>query len=281
MPERRGEKMVNVKAEYPEGHKIVYEAPKNIHIKEDTIPKENQKQEKIIWEEEPTVVCPNKEVDIISLTSGVIVKIPVVLAALTVRINIKSLIEFSKPIFQIKEISKKTNINQCTLMQEANVLFIKGYVRKDISFYTGSFSSNNEIYGEVQRVSVDIPFKCTTLVKYNVMKPEEAVKSTVKEFRCNINQDDLDYDTGDKEIVEEIIYEDSSYINQIVTEHYNEAPYCEVIRYEIVETEDIIGHKKSYNNLEQIADIYAIEGKGILNITIRILQKRLVSIPRS
>ena len=262
--------MVNVKAEYPEGHKVIFENPKPIHIEQDLIPEVKEIQNAIEWEEEPTVNCPNKEVEIISLTSGVIAKIPVVLAALTVRINISSLIELSEPIFQIKEIIKKVNIDQCTLMQDINTLFIKGYINKDISCYTASSSKNDEIYGEVQNFTVKVPFRCTTHVNYNIMKPEEAIKSTIKEFKYIINSENLINDTENDE---------SNLINQVVTEYYNESPYCEIVSSTIVETERLIESKNNQIDLEQRQRFHAIEGEGIINITIRVLQKKLVSIP--
>lgn len=278
--------MVNVRTEYPEGHKVIYETPNVVHTilnetRESDKESDNKDLDEIKWEEEWKEEkfienCPNEEVEIIALASGAVAKIPVVLAAFTVRVNISSLIEFSEPIFQIKEIVKKLNIHQCTLMQDSSVLFINGIIKKNIRYYTNNFSSDNEIYGEVQTLAVDIPFKCTTLFKYNIMKPEEIINSTLKEFKCIRNCDYLNNDMTENE---EIVYEDSNYINQVVTEYYNEAPYCEVIGSKIVETERLIENRMSTDNSANQRRIYAIEGDGILYITIRILQKRLVSIP--
>lgn len=261
--------MVNVKAEYPEGHKVIYENPKPIHKEQELIPELKEKQDTIELEEEPIVSCPNKEVEIIALKSGVVAKIPVVLAALTVRVNISSSIELSEPVFQIKEIMKKVNIDQCTLIQDTNIIFIKGNISKDISFYTASSSKNDELYGEVQNFTVEVPFKCTTPVNYNIMKPEEVIKSTIKEFKYFINSENKRNDSENEE---------SNLINQVVTEYYNESPYCEIVGSTIVETERLIESKSNQIDLEQRHRTHAIEGEGIINITIRVLQKRLVSI---
>ncbi|SCG83233.1 hypothetical protein DW1_1663 [Proteiniborus sp. DW1] len=275
--------MVNVKAEYPEVNKIIYENPKPIHNEEDVIHEIIMEQKKVKSEEETIVNCPNEEVEVTAITSGAIAKIPVVLATFTLRINLSSLIEFSEPIFQIKEINKKVNISQCTLVQGTSTVFIKGFIKKDISYYTGSSTKEGVVYGEVEKLTAEIPFKCTTLFSYNIMKPEEIKKSTTEEFKYAINNesisDDNDYGV-EAETIEDFIYGDSSYINQVVTEYYNEAPYCEVVCSKIVETEKIIVNRERDKDIEQVQKLHAIEGEGVLYITIRILQKKLVSIPK-
>ncbi len=276
--------MVNVKAEYPEGYKVIYENPNIIHTiqqdKKELDRKELDRKEwdKEIWEKEEKLIenCPNEEIEIVAFTSGVIAKIPVILAAFTVQVNINSLIEFSEPIFQIKEIMKKVNIYQCTIMQDTDVLFIKGSIKKNIGYYTNTFSNNNEIYGEVQTLTLDIPFKCTTHIKYNILKPQEIIKSTVKEFKYIKNHEYINNGLDENE---NIAHEDSDYINQIVNEYYNEAPYCEVVSNKIIEAERLIQSKSDTDNSSMQHGIYAIEGEGVLYITIRILQNRLVSIP--
>ncbi|WP_074350147.1 CsxC family protein, partial [Proteiniborus sp. DW1] len=277
------ERMVNVKAEYPEVNKIIYENPKPIHNEEDVIHEIIMEQKKVKSEEETIVNCPNEEVEVTAITSGAIAKIPVVLATFTLRINLSSLIEFSEPIFQIKEINKKVNISQCTLVQGTSTVFIKGFIKKDISYYTGSSTKEGVVYGEVEKLTAEIPFKCTTLFSYNIMKPEEIKKSTTEEFKYAINNesisDDNDYGV-EAETIEDFIYGDSSYINQVVTEYYNEAPYCEVVCSKIVETEKIIVNRERDKDIEQVQKLHAIEGEGVLYITIRILQKKLVSIPK-
>ncbi|MFA5523550.1 MAG: hypothetical protein WDA24_04255 [Tissierellales bacterium] len=272
--------MVNVKAEYPEDHKSINNNLKFIHKEQDFFPE--VKEFKITKrEEEYLAKCTNTEVDIIALTSGVVAKIPVVLAALTVQINVSSLIELSKPIFQIKEIIKKANIDQCTLMQYSNTLFIKGYINKDISYYTVSTFKEKEIWGEVQSLAVKVPFSCTTHVNYNILKPEETIKSTIKESNYIVNNDNTKNDMeADEGVFGKISYEESNLINQVVTEYYNELPYCEIVSSTIVETESFLETNSIQKNLEQRERIYAIEGEGIINLKIRVLQKRLVSIPK-
>ena len=259
--------MINVRAEYPEGYEVLDENYNSIHIKSE-VKKECGNEEELIKN------CPNEEIEISALTSGVVSKIPVMLAALKVKINIDSSIEFSEPLFQIKEVINKINVHKCTLMYDTDILFIKGSIKKDIKYYTSTCCTDSGVCGEVQTLTINIPFKCSTLVKYNIMKPEKIIESTLKKFKCVKNHDYLsNYVTEN----EEIVYED---INQAIAEYYNEAPYCEIVSSEIVEAERLIESKTSVNNsVEQELEINAIEWEGTLYVTIWILQNRLVAIP--
>ena len=99
--------MINVRAEYPEGYEVLDENCNNIHIKS-KVKKECDNEEELIKN------CPNEEIEISALTSGLVSKIPVMLAALKVQINTDSSIEFSEPLFQIKEVTNKINVHKCT-----------------------------------------------------------------------------------------------------------------------------------------------------------------------
>lgn len=275
--------MVNVRTEYPEGYKILYETPNNVHtnlqeekeFENKDLVKDNSEKE-IMQDESIIESCPNEKVEITALTSGAIAKIPIVLAAFTVRVNISSSIDFSEPIFQIKEILKKISIQQCTLIHGSNTLFIEGYIKKNIIHYTSNHRKNNEIHGEVQTLDADIPFKCTTIFKYNLMNPEDIINSTKKEFKYISNCDYLNKESNEND---EIIGDNSSYNNQVVTDYYNEEPYCEVIGSKLVESEILLEENKIIDKDLKNVGICAIEGEGILYITIRVLQNRLVSIP--
>jgi len=267
--------MVNVRAEYPEGYKIMLDNNSSIHMKQDSMPEKEDIQDKSSQEDEPLVICSNKEVEITGLTSGVVVKVPVVLAALIVQVNIDSLVELIEPIFQIKGISKNVNITQCKLIEDANVIFISGFINKKISYYTKTSSKEGIVLGEVKSIMADIPFKCATAVKYNILKPEEKTRKVVREFQYIENNDRLsNYIKEDLDTLENDLHDECIYINQEIVEHYIDPPYCEVMSCKIIESERIIRKDEDINEIGK----YVLEGKGTLNITIRILQKRLVSI---
>ena len=69
--------------------------------------------------------CPNTPLTPIGITSGVVARIPVVLAELTVRFNVGAFIRLPEPALEIKDIKKKLKITQCLLLQPTNILFIK------------------------------------------------------------------------------------------------------------------------------------------------------------
>ncbi|WIV11219.1 CsxC family protein [Proteiniborus sp. MB09-C3] len=265
--------MVNVRVEHSESYKVLYENSNVVHISQQYKKAWNGER----WREEKLIEnCPNEEVEIISLKSGAIAKIPVMLAAFTVQININSLIEISEPILQIKEIAKKVNIHQCNIMQDTDVLFIKGSVKKSIEYYTNTSSNSDKTYGAVQTLILDIPFKCTTNIKYNIMEPQEIIKNTAEEFKYIKNNEYLNFDLDENE---NIVYDDFNYFNQITNEYYNEVPYCEITSSKIIESEKLIEIKTENDNISIQQGIYAIEGEGVLYVEIRILQNRLVSIP--
>lgn len=271
--------MVNVRAEYPEGYKVILDNNSSIHMKQDSMHEKEDTHNKYSQKDETLVICSNKEIEITGLTSGVIVKIPVVLAALTVQVNIDSLVELNEPIFQIKEISKNVNITQCRLIENSNVVFISGFISKKISYYTKTSSKEGIVLGEVKSITADIPFKCTTSIKYNILKPEDEIRKTVRESRYIEKDDGINNCLReDIENLENDLQDECIYINQEVVENYIDIPYCEVMGYKIIESERIIRKDEKSRNLDEKLGQYALEGKGSLNITMRILQKRLVSI---
>ena len=61
-----------------------------------------------------------------------VTKVPVVLAELTLHVNLDTLINFPEPVLEIKDIKKRIKLTQCRLLLPTNKLFIKGFVRKNI-----------------------------------------------------------------------------------------------------------------------------------------------------
>jgi hypothetical protein len=80
--------------------------------------------------------CDNTPVSIAALGSGSVAKVPVVLAQLTVQANVNSVITLPEYAFEIKRIKKNLKITQCLLIQDTNILFIKGFIRKNIEYST-------------------------------------------------------------------------------------------------------------------------------------------------
>lgn len=103
------------------------------------------------------VECVNNPVPIRSITSGVVAKIPVVLAQLQIQFNVNAKIDLPEPAIEIKNIKKRLKITQCLLLQNTNMLFIEGFIRKNIDYSTRKCSTEEGICGDIRHCTVDIP----------------------------------------------------------------------------------------------------------------------------
>lgn len=265
--------MIRLSGEQADGIKLEYGKPKYV----DCVPKKSYSPEVVSGIVD---CCVNKQVEITGLTSGVIAKISVVLAQFTVQLNIHSSVNLPDYIKEVKDIKKKIKVSQCCLLQDTNMLFIKGTIRKEIDYSTKSNKDSSIECGDVQHCTVDIPFKCTTPVIFNGIEPESVVASNVKEFEFfkknnliakDINEEDEMYCDGFTEV------------SRVSNEYYNEVPYCELVSSKMVEHDECIKSSDKSNLLgdKKKGEYKILEEKGVLYLTLKILQNRQVAIPPS
>lgn len=218
--------------------------------------------------------CKNDEVDIDSIT-GVVAKIPVVLAELKVQINVSSFIKLPYPAIEIKDIKKRLKIVQCRLLQNTNMLFIKGFIRKNIDYSTKECSNYKSVCGYIKHCTVDVPFECTTPVTFNGTEPAEIEFNKRKEFEYFKEQELPNY-YPEKE---QLLAGDLSEFNQISKEYFNELPYCELIKSKIVEFDEYIKREPIDGKAPfEEKEFEKIEEKMVIYLTLKILQKRQVKI---
>lgn len=221
--------------------------------------------------------CPNTPVTPIGLPGGVVVKIPVVLAELTVRFNVNAFIKLPELALEIKDIKKRLKITQCMLLQPTNILFIKGYVRKNIDYSTRECSNREGVCGEIHHCTVDVPFECSTPVTFTTA-PAPLLTNTVSEFEYFRTTDLPNKYFAEKD---DLLSGDLSEINQFRTENFNELPFCELITATLYEFDEFIGRhrpegyefpfeEKLFNKLEE---------KMVIELTLKLLQNRQVRIP--
>ncbi|MGF7058255.1 CsxC family protein [Brassicibacter mesophilus] len=224
--------------------------------------------------------CVNKKVDITGLTSGVVAKIPVVLAELKMQINVDSIIELPEFAFEIKDIKKHLKITQCLLLQNTNMLFIKGFVRKNIQYATRSCSNSKGFCGDIKHCTVDVPFRCTTPINFNGICPEPVINRTSSEFEYFREQKIFGPEFAEKD---RLLSGDLSEFNQVSTEYFNELPFCELISSKIVEFDEFLNptHPKGMTVPFEEKQFKKIEEKMVIFLTLKILQKRQVAIPPS
>lgn len=220
--------------------------------------------------------CPNTPVTPIGLPGGVVVKIPVVLAELTIRFNVGAFINLPEPALEIKDIKKRLKITQCTLLQPTNILFIKGYVRKVIDYTTRRCSNREGVCGDIHHCTVDVPFECSTPVTFTT-PPAPLLTNTVSEFEYFKVADLPNKYFAEKD---DLLAGDLSEINQFRTENFNELPFCELITASIFEFDEFIGrHRPDYTVLPFEEKLFStLEEKMVIELTLKLLQNRQVSI---
>lgn len=220
--------------------------------------------------------CENSPVAIAPLTSGVVARIPVVLAELTVRFNVRSKIDLPEPAIEIKNIKKKIKITQCMLLQDTDILFIKGFVRKNIDYSTKSCSNYSGICGDIRHCTVDVPFECTTVVTYNGTPPAAPISNTSREFEY-FRTTDLPNNFAEKD---QLLSGDLSEYNQVSTEFFNDLPFCKLISARIVEFDEYLHRERPrYSDLPIGEKLFtAIEEKMVITLRLQILQDRPVAV---
>ncbi|WP_200898515.1 CsxC family protein [Gottschalkia purinilytica] len=220
--------------------------------------------------------CDNSPVPLTPIETGAVAKIPVVLAELTVQFNVTSKIDLPEPALEIKDIKKRVKITQCLLLQNTNVLFIKGFVRKNIQFATKDCSNKKGVCGDIRHCTVDVPFECSTPVTFNGNQPLPVINNTSNEFEY-FRVEKLPNNFAEKD---KLLSGDFSEFNQTSTEFFNELPFCELICSRIVEFDEFLDrYRPSKGDLpfeEKLFD--KIEEKMVIFLTLKILQKQQVAI---
>lgn len=219
--------------------------------------------------------CENTPVEVKGITDSLIAKIPVVLAQLDVQLNVSAQITFPEIALEIKNIKQNLMLTQCRLIQESNTLFIKGFVRKNIDYSTiEKRPTPKEICGDIRHCTIDVPFECTTPVKFNGLKPAKIIPTTSKEFQY-FKRQDLPNCYPEKD---DLLSSDPSEFNQTSTEYYNDLPYCELISSKIVDLNEYLNRRIIRDGPLEEGVFEKLEEKMVINLVLAVLQNRLVKI---
>lgn len=250
------------------------------HVRVDYYPKTKHRPEsetKVSVVGETICKCPSTPINIQAITSGVVAKIPVVLAELTVRANISSTIKLPEYACEIKNTKKRVKVTQCFLLDDTGMLFIKGFIRKDIQYSTLTDSINGGFCGGLRHFTADVPFSCTTDVIFNGISPAPILVNTSSEFAYSIKQDLCGQEFGTKD---KLLSSDKTEYNQISTEFFNDLPYCDLVSAHIVELDEALNPSFPQLNEKTFEErkFNIVEEKIVLDLTIKILQNRQVTI---
>lgn len=221
--------------------------------------------------------CENTSITPTGISSGVVAKIPVVLAELDLQFNISSMIDLPEPALEVKDIKKKLKITQCMLLQPTNVLFVKGYIRKNIDYSTGSCSNLSGVCGEIHHCTVDVPFECSTPIDFFTPPADLALNSRSEFEYHKVSKLPNEY-FAEKD---KLLSGDLSEFNQFMVENFNELPFCELINSRIFEFDEFIGRKRPHHAQLPFEEKFfnQIEEKMVVRIRVKLLQNRQVVIP--
>ncbi|WP_053216185.1 CsxC family protein [Guptibacillus hwajinpoensis] len=191
--------------------------------------------------------CIADEVPVVATSgSGTIVKVPVLLQKLTIQIPTHATIEFPEDehVLEIKDIKKRVFLTQCKVLHEPGknegTLFMSGYVRKNIHYASNPISCNrNEIQTKDKSLTVNIPFECYTTIESFLTQPVGPFFNTRKEFNFKIS---AQLPSGYPE-KDELLSDDLSQFSQQSTEFFNELPFCELVKAEILEIDQSLNRK--------------------------------------
>ena len=219
--------------------------------------------------------CENKPQKPYVSLGKIITKVPVVLAELTIQVNVDACIQFPEPVLEIKDVKKQLKLIQCRLLLPTNKLFVKGFVRKNIQYASPSNeiqeSTHKSVSSDLHSLTVDVPFHCVTEIKHFLTKPIMPEVNKRKEFDFLISKP-LPSGFPEKD---EFQSSDLSQFHQESTQFFNELPFCELISSNIIEWDEAINRAPIPVNAP-IGEGYfnEIEEKMVLDITLKVLQNQ-------
>lgn len=190
--------------------------------------------------------------------------IPVVLSKFEIQVFIEAIINFWEPAFQIKSLDKKVVLKECELITGTDKLFIKGLLQENIEYATANCIKLDRISGDIKKMTINIPFKCSTKVNFS-HKPQlsKVDKLEVEIIHFNKNNEDE-------------IEKNSSYF-----ELPSDKVFCDLDSTEILETNNREEMKTIENTLMNTYSFQKIRKKIILTLGLSLLQKQTTFICNS
>lgn len=212
---------------------------------------EIEKIEKI--ESEIVQEYPNRLIMPVEDFQEVIINVPVVLSQFEIEFICEAVINFACEVEDIKSVKQNIYLNECRLIPKANKLFIGGSIRKSIEY----LSHNN-----IKNVSAEIPFKCTTEIKY-------FTPPVINNMIDQIEVETLRYDGTGIDLFEK------SYAS---SECFNEKIYCKLVSDEIKQI-SISGEEIKEKDKEKCKDKFeTLTDKMVVKLNLKLIQERQVSI---
>jgi hypothetical protein len=226
---------------------------------------------------EAIIDCVNNAVDINAIEARAIAKVPVLLGELTISLNVNSIVSLPERVYEIKQIKRRLRIIKCALLHNTNILFIKGFVQKNIEYTTNITEYGKLYYSDIHNCTVEIPFSCTTNVVFNGIEPAPLKSNSTSDIQVSYKDDAIKKGFFDND---ESFTNDVAGSDRISTFFYNEIPFCELASSKIVESFEAVNNKNiNYTTPLKQGHYDRLEENMVIYLTIMILQYRKVIIP--
>lgn len=230
-------------------------------------------------ESETLSLCPNIPLAVTANCRTVIIKTPVVLAEPKITISMISSLKLEDAALEIKRIRKNVYLTQCKLIPNSGdgdpnfgIIFIEGFVRKNIEYATSECKAEGVVSGKIKHTTVKVPFRCTTRVRF----------TTQPIFTNNTPQNEVEIVQSTLNVCdpcgESIFGINPCEQSSRFMEFFNEKVFCELVDTEILES-DILQKPTDSCCKSPIEQTFQdITEKVVLNITIKLLQNQQVLI---
>jgi hypothetical protein len=220
-------------------------------------------------------------------TVGNPANIAVTLADINVTDHLVAEISFPDPVLEIKDIKKRVKIVQCRLLlapltngfPETGIpLFLKGFIRKNIQYATPCYHSKSDcVSSEMRSLTVDVPFECVTiLTAADFLTPPVFPESNTRDEFDFFRSQKLGHGYPEKD---HLLSSDLSQFHQVSTQFYNQLPFCELVRSDIIQWDESIDrYPLEHNAPFEEGTFHTIVEKTLLQFRVRIYQNQQVDL---
>ena len=225
-----------------------------------------------------TSIIPN------TIKSGLlVVKLPVVLAEVNIAIPVEDTVTLDKEVLEINSIRKSVFLTHSRIVpfsegnsKDNGILYVEGFIKKNIEYavktYTPSGTPNT--CGYIRYSIFEVPFSFTTKINFirELIFTENIIPCEVEFFK------DKEKEIGSSdECLDSMIRESTCMKNSTFTQFFNEEPFTELVKAEIVEID--ISINETSNSTTATEQVFTkVTEKVALNLTLNILQKQQVRI---
>lgn len=207
-------------------------------------------------------LSPNESIkSSVAFKRGVI-KVPVVISKLRLKLYVESLIKFPEQVFQVKSLDQNVMLNKCSLILGTDKLFVKGIIEEQIEYANATSFNKNLIRGDIKKSSFNIPFQGSAKVNFKIHPKIPKNSSKLELEVVNHRKNDLN--------IFEKSYGDFKYSNDKI--------FCNLCSTEIMEIDSKEDIRPLKNTIERAHTFRSMRKKMIVNLEISLTQKQEIFI---